>query len=1233
MRDLCDSAITKVQLQVTPTTEPSLAESAVSTRFPGCSHLELHIYKSAVDSRLAGFLITKVASVAGKCLRSIVIEIKFHAGYERPVPGEYHVDVAHVLEVVGRHVPNLQELELRCTDVRAAESNVRRLKRQRFLFVGGMTIPLPPDMPQPLPLALPPGLLPQLPPGMPPLGPMAAPQPPPGLPLLPAGMPLPIGPMHPPLLEALAGQQQHQPQLQQPLWMQLLGGQQQQQQQEQVQQLADLLNPGPLPDAANNDDDNDDDDDDGAHQPHLQPPPPRPWKQQPPDRRHLERQAALFRAVATACPRLQRLVIKLRYTGDLRGLEALAAGCPQLRELSILRDCHYDDDYMDGPEVADPLLPSSVEALVRVAKGSSSSGAGRGGGGGGGGGLQRLALTREDLTEADLRLLPPLLLGLRRDGGGGVLRLRLQEPYTQDERDIGRGSRPALELELGELPGVPGATATAAAVAAPAAAAGPEAAGRATASAGSASSGSSGSSGGWGIRRVAIGCTSRDRWLTVFLSQVAGAVLEAADGLRQRTIPELAIPNLLLLDCEEEDFERPHAATAQLLARCGRVAIGTVPMDLETRDEDEDQSGAEPALVAAAVRLLGMPQTFGLLHGHWQCRTPQAQAPETETDRRVLVHQQPRPLRGPRPAGLPPLTLDTATPEQVLREVVERLWADAVAAEEEEQQGRLAAAAAAAAVAAAVDGPVAAPQVPVGDSAALGDGGPSSAATNSHSPRKLPAHSQAAEPAATTTTTTAAATATAAAAAAHNDSGVRLHEDDDGDSCSGDFSEDEQEWAAGAPAQPTAVRNLLMLRGAFPPAPPPAYYGYYDRPAWDAWLHKALSRYLPDHAPAKQQPQQQQQQQVQQHVEHESERQQQEQMLSQADGEPSSKRMKGADGQAAAPPAAPPAQAAAGEATWGSDSNVGGGATGGGASAGGGNMSRTESPLEIACDCLDRIAPHACIPSAGVIMVSCCDDEAAAELLALLRTAGPQVPAPGGAAGGAGGGGGAAAGSGSDGATGNGADDGAADAAEAAGAVAAAAAAAAGLQAVAVAPHALRTASFSDVPGADWTLGDTVVQVLVELWEQANGMAGAAAAPGSDGLDSLGSTTAAATGTAPAWAAAEGRAALSDEEVGRLRKLLELDAGVKQLWALATGATLDSGERGGEVPPLGGGAGWVFGGGGGGGGGWGAGAGGGVWSDGSDGSDGSEDEEEDGEEGCGGEEDEEQEEGDEEDDE
>ncbi|PNW80479.1 hypothetical protein CHLRE_07g319200v5 [Chlamydomonas reinhardtii] len=154
--------------------------------------------------------------------------------------------------------------------------------------------------------------------------------------------------------------------------------------------------------------------------------------------------------------------------------------------------------------------------------------------------------------------------------------------------------------------------------------------------------------------------------------EAAARVLMAAVDLAPPDAPRSRIHSLRVAglpvtkhSCSEADAVKclePAGHLARLAARCGQVHV----------EHLDAKRAVSVSALCAVLGVLGMPALLKLQHGFWVVRPSPAPS------------EPPPPLLPPRPrAGdeqLPsPLRLESATPEAVLREAVERLWLMGVA--------------------------------------------------------------------------------------------------------------------------------------------------------------------------------------------------------------------------------------------------------------------------------------------------------------------------------------------------------------------------------------------------------------------------------------------------------------------------------------------------------------------------------------------------------------------------
>lgn len=252
---------------------------------------------------------------------------------------------------------------------------------------------------------------------------------------------------------------------------------------------------------------------------------------------------------------------------------------------------------------------------------------------------------------------------------------------------------------------------------------GPEAGAVAGAGAGGGVATAAGSpGGGWGISHVRVQPPPCHPLLC--LDAMAAVLLEATEALGQRRVPELAIPQLVVAVEEQQQVEDeeeqarvlgPQGALPQLVARCGRVLMDRLvveqePQGRQQQGQHQDQHQGQPsrqhdAVVAAVVRVLGLPRLLKLRHGEWaccvpeelmppaagegaappatgQCQEPHAGRPRKRLRAALQDWEQPQQERL-RQQGLEgevgqarnkgELCLDTACPEEVLAAALDRL--------------------------------------------------------------------------------------------------------------------------------------------------------------------------------------------------------------------------------------------------------------------------------------------------------------------------------------------------------------------------------------------------------------------------------------------------------------------------------------------------------------------------------------------------------------------------------
>ncbi|KAG2443256.1 hypothetical protein HYH02_009329 [Chlamydomonas schloesseri] len=304
-------------------------------------------------------------------------------------------------------------------------------------------------------------------------------------------------------------------------------------------------------------------------------------------------QATIFSTLGACLPRLRRLVLPACQDGQLAGLSALAAGCPQLRELSL-----HGCDALSDQNLAELQQLQSLEFLCV--------------------GLRR---------EVEQQHLALLL------GGHRPPNLRKFEAHSTWISLV-------VEFEAGPAP----------------------AAGA--------------------IRCASINDVTDFPCLVVAMH----ALLAAADRLQQQTIPELRFDTYLdVAGWRAEAYNNPHADLPRLTRRCRIVEVHGINLNVWHRTP-------VPSQVVDVVRLLGPPRTLVLDHAEWDCRDAVLSAHYRRHARGAAA---PIAVEAPdgaqdragaeRPALL--LSLDTATPEEVLRQVLDQLWAEAVAQQQREAQG------------------------------------------------------------------------------------------------------------------------------------------------------------------------------------------------------------------------------------------------------------------------------------------------------------------------------------------------------------------------------------------------------------------------------------------------------------------------------------------------------------------------------------------------------------------
>ncbi|KAG2422730.1 hypothetical protein HXX76_015817 [Chlamydomonas incerta] len=211
---------------------------------------------------------------------------------------------------------------------------------------------------------------------------------------------------------------------------------------------------------------------------------------------------------------------------------------------------------------------------------------------------------------------------------------------------------------------------------------------------------------GWGMSRIQL----HTKWMGAEGSLLVSSLLAAADSLRQLSIPQLLLANPSGSWMLGRDEFKPEAAWPRLLARCARVDVDLLPSPWIPGFYGLCNSQSAAALPAA--RLMGLPRALELQHGTWLCRgtalgtrvapaaaagtatpgTPAHQLPREEELGRLTQKLHLGAAGGGRSTGGaaggdgggPMLHLDTAWPGEVLREAVERLWAEAARAGGEE---------------------------------------------------------------------------------------------------------------------------------------------------------------------------------------------------------------------------------------------------------------------------------------------------------------------------------------------------------------------------------------------------------------------------------------------------------------------------------------------------------------------------------------------------------------------
>ncbi|KAG2424310.1 hypothetical protein HYH02_015200 [Chlamydomonas schloesseri] len=395
----------------------------------------------------------------------------------------------------------------------------------------------------------------------------------------------------------------------------------------------------------------------------------------------------IFRGIATAVPRLRRLTVPAAFQGELDGVGALA-GCEQLQQLALL-------------SLSPCLTSEALQGLSQLTRLQELTlGCGEGlliTSGGGPPGVPQGAHLLPALLGAQR---PPSLRLLRLVAGSDARKAAMQVTF-----DCGRPDAAPHQQQRQHTAG--------AAVAAAAAAA------AAGATRGGSSSQGSGAVPPCPIQHVSLRLPS-----TWAFNLVARLLLEAADALRQSSIPLLTVAGRLHLPPASFKPQQPPGPLAALVDRCGRVELHRLPAVVVSNGTGY----GGPDSVCAAVRALGvLPRALELRHGVLPlCRPvppvattavvppapsqqPQQQQPQPQ-QQQLLLPQKTRaatrvkklPLSqflselelGPCGGGgggggaaaggaaggaMPPrlLHLETATPEEVLAEALDRLWAEA----------------------------------------------------------------------------------------------------------------------------------------------------------------------------------------------------------------------------------------------------------------------------------------------------------------------------------------------------------------------------------------------------------------------------------------------------------------------------------------------------------------------------------------------------------------------------
>ncbi|KAG2422658.1 hypothetical protein HXX76_015895 [Chlamydomonas incerta] len=346
-------------------------------------------------------------------------------------------------------------------------------------------------------------------------------------------------------------------------------------------------------------------------------------------------------AAAGGLPHIRRLVLDLQSEGEVWGVGALAR-CLQLRELTL----HFkllSRGAGAGASVAPcpPPLSAALDCLSQLPR------------------LERLAMGGKYLCGRCEHILA--LAGPRRPPN--LHSLTLLGP-----RSVLPPPPPTVEIAYEPAGGLPAARAAAGAAGAMA--------------------------GGWRISRIHLSTGHVTDWDR---QAVAPALLAAADCLGQRAIPELSFsrPRWSVWELSPAEVLDPMAALAQLLDRCERVDTQRLPVVRGGAGAGNQFGLLEGQLMLPAARVMGLPREVMLRHGEWLCReavsaagaasatATAALAPavdgSTAPCEQELASQLQQLFRaggGAEGGGELRLHLDTASPEEVLREAVARLWAE-----------------------------------------------------------------------------------------------------------------------------------------------------------------------------------------------------------------------------------------------------------------------------------------------------------------------------------------------------------------------------------------------------------------------------------------------------------------------------------------------------------------------------------------------------------------------------